>query len=57
MKKVEVKLIFDKLNRYFFCINLYNKYVFKQYIINNDLIYTFFLVINFMHKYGFIKIK
>lgn len=56
-KKIEIELLVDKLNRKFYNIKIYNKYLFKQYIIKNDLIYTFFLVINFIHKYGFIKIK
>jgi len=56
-KEIEIKLLFDKWNRTFFCIYIYNKYIFKQYIIENNLLYTFFLVINFLHKYGFFKIK
>jgi len=56
-RDVEIKLLKDKLNKQFFFICLYNKYIFKQYILKDDLFYTFFLVINFLYKYGFLKIK
>src|ERR1700743_137614 len=51
------KYIIDKTRKKFFLISIYKKYNYKQYILNNDLLYTFFLVINFLYKYGFIKIR
>jgi hypothetical protein len=56
-KKVKINLLIDKCKKNFFLISIYNKYNYKQYIINNNLLYTFFLIINFLYKYGFIKIK
>jgi hypothetical protein len=56
-KDVEITLLKDKLNKQFFCICIYNTYIYKQYIVKDDLLYTFFLVINFLYKYGFLKIK
>jgi hypothetical protein len=56
-KKVKINLLIDKCKKNFFLISIYNKYNYKQYIINDNLLYTFFLIINFLYKYGFIKIK
>lgn len=56
-KKVKVRLLNDKFNRKFFLISIYNKYNYKQYILNNNIFFSFFLVINFLYKYGFVKIK
>jgi hypothetical protein len=56
-KKFKIKILNDKFNKKFFLVSIYNKYNYKQYIINNDLLYTFFLIINFLYKYGFIKKK
>lgn len=55
-RKVEVKLLTDKFKRKYFLISLYNKYNYKQYILKNSILYTFFIIINFLYKYGFIKI-
>jgi len=57
MKKIKISLLNDKFKKKFFLVSIYNKYNYKQYIINNDLLYTFFLIINFLYKYGFIKNK
>jgi len=54
---IKIKLLSDKFNKNFFLISIYNKYNYKQYILKNDLLYTFFLIINFLYKYGFIKKK
>jgi hypothetical protein len=56
-KKVKIDLLIDKYKKNFFLISIYSKYNYKQYILNNNLLYTFFLIINFLYKYGFIKIK
>jgi hypothetical protein len=56
-KKFEIKLLKDKFRKNFFLISIYNKYNYKQYILNNNILYTFFLIMNFLYKYGFIKIK
>lgn len=55
--KIKVELLKDKYNKKFFFLSVHNKYNYKQYILKNDLLYTFFLIINFLHKYGFIKIR
>ena len=55
--KVKVRLLNDKFRKQFFLISIYNKYNYKQYILNNDIFFSFFLVINFLYKYGFVKIK
>lgn len=55
--KVKVCLLNDKFKKNFFLISIYNKYNYKQYVLNNDIFFSFFLVINFLYKYGFIKIK
>ena len=55
--KLKVDLLKDKYNHEFFFISIYNKYYYKQYILKNNLLFTFFIVINFLYKYGFIKIK
>jgi hypothetical protein len=57
MKEIKIELLNDKLNKKFFCIYIYDTFIFKQYILKDDLLYSFFLVINFLYKYGFIKIK
>lgn len=56
-KKIKIDLLSDKFGKNFFNVSIYNKYYYKQYILRNNLIYTFFVVINFLYKYGFIKIK
>lgn len=56
-KKIKIHLLIDKFKKNFFLISIYSKYNYKQYILNNDLLYTFFLIVNFLYKYGFIKIK
>ena len=56
-KKFEIKLLKDKFSKNFFLISIYNKYNYKQYILNNNILYTFFLIMHFLYKYGFIKIK
>ncbi|HXN54407.1 MAG TPA: hypothetical protein VN854_00365 [Mycoplasmatales bacterium] len=56
-KKVKIDLLIDKYKQDFFFISIYGKYNYKQYILRNNLLYTFFLIINFLYKYGFIKIK
>jgi len=56
-KKIKIDLLSDKYKRKFFNVSIYNKYNYKQYILRDNLIYTFFVVINFLYKYGFIKIK
>jgi hypothetical protein len=56
-KKVKINLLIDKCKKKFFLISIYGKYNYKQYIINNNFLYTFFLIINFLYKYGFIKVK
>lgn len=55
--KIEIQIKKDKYNVEFFYVSLYKKYNFKQYILNNNFLYTFFIIINFSYKYGFIKIK
>jgi len=56
-KKIKIKLLKDQLNKHFFLISIYNKYNYKQYIIKKSILYTFFIIINFLYKYGFINIK
>lgn len=56
-KKVKIKFLKDKHGLCYFFIIIYNKYKYKQYILENNLLYTFFMVIFFLYKYGFIKIK
>ena len=55
--KLKIRLLNDKFGKKFFLISIYNKYNYKQYILKNDLLYTFFVIINFLYKYGFIKIS
>ena len=55
--KVRINIFSDKFKKNFFFISIYKKYNYKQYIINHDLLYTFFLIIHFLYKYGFIIIK
>lgn len=56
-RNVTIKFLQDKFGFNFFLIIIYKKYKYKQYIIDNNLLYTFFLVIFFLYKYGFVKIK
>jgi hypothetical protein len=56
-KKIKIRILNDKFKKKFFLVSIYNKYNYKQYILNNDLLYTFFLIINFLYKYGFVKNK
>jgi len=56
-KKVQINLLKDRYNSQYFFITIYNKYNYKQYILKNNIIYTFFIIIQFLYKYGFIKIK
>ena len=56
-KKIKVNLLIDKYKCKFFLITIYGKFHYKQYVLENDLLYTFFLIISFLYKYGFIKIK
>lgn len=56
-KKIKINILADKKKNYFFYISIYNKYNYKQYILQNNLLYTFFLIIKFLYKYSFIKIK
>lgn len=55
--KLNIELLHDKFKRRYFLVSIYNKYNYIQYILKNDLLYTFFIIINFLYKYGFIKIK
>lgn len=55
--KIEIKILKDKYNIEFFHVSLYKKYNYKQYILNDNLLYTFFIIMNFLYKYGFIKKK
>lgn len=57
MNNISIRILKDKFNKKFFLVSIYNKYNYKQYILNNNLLYTFFFLINFLNKYGFIKIK
>jgi hypothetical protein len=56
-KKIKINLLKDKFRNDYFLISIYNKYDFKQYILRNNILYTFFLIMNFLYKYGFVKIK
>jgi hypothetical protein len=56
-KKVKIKLLKDKKNKSFFFVSIYNKYNYKQYILKKNLLYTFFLIVNFINKYGLIFLK
>jgi hypothetical protein len=56
-KKIKINILVDKYKKKFFYISIYNKYYYKQYILQNNLLYTFFLIIQFLYKYSFIKIK
>lgn len=56
-KKIKINLLKDKFGKDYFLISIYNKYDFKQYILRNNILYTFFLIMNFLYKYGFVKIK
>ena len=55
--KVEIKLLRDKKHKLFFNVSIYNKYNYKQYILKNNLLYTFFIIINFLNKYGLFKVN
>lgn len=56
-KKIKIDLLSDKFKREYFYVSIYNKYNYKQYILKDNILYTFFVIINFLYKYGFIKIK
>lgn len=56
-KKIKISLLVDKNKKEFYLITVYDKYNYKQYVLNDNLLYTFFLIINFLYKYGFITIK
>jgi hypothetical protein len=56
-KSIKINILIDKKKNEFFLISIYDKYNYKQYILKNNLLYTFFLIINFLYKYNFIKIK
>jgi len=56
-KKIKINILVDKYKKKFFNISIYNKYYYKQYVLQNNLLYTFFLIIQFLYKYSFIKIK
>lgn len=56
-KKVKITFLKDKHGLNYFFIIIYKKYKYKQYILDNNLLYTFFMVIFFLYKYGFIKIR
>lgn len=56
-KNIKIKLLKDKKKKTFFFVSIYNKYNYKQYILKNDLLYTFFIIINFINKYGFFVLK
>jgi hypothetical protein len=55
--KLEIKFLQNKLKRKYFYVLLYGKYSYIQYILKKDFLYTFFIVVNFLYKYGFIKVK
>jgi hypothetical protein len=55
--KIKINKLKDKFGRVFFFISIYNKYNYNQYILKNNLLYTFFAIINFLYKYGFVKNK
>lgn len=50
---LKIILLNDKFGKKFFWISIFKKYNYKQYILKNDLLYTFFVVVNFLYKYGF----
>jgi len=56
-EKVKIKLLNDKFKKKFYLISIYNKYNYKQYILKKGILYTFFIIINFLYKYGFLIIK
>jgi len=56
-KKVKISVLHDKRNNGYFHISIYNRYNFKQYILQDNYIYTFFVIIHFLYKYGIVKIK
>jgi len=56
-EKVKINLLRDKKNKLFFNVSIYNKYNYKQYILKNNLLYTFFIIINFLNKYGLFKVN
>jgi len=55
--KVKVILLIDKFKKKFFLVSIYNKFNYKQYILKNNLLYTFFIIIHFLYKYGFVKVR
>jgi len=56
-KKVKINILVDKYKNFFFNISIYNKYKYKQYILQNNILYTFFLIIQFLYKFSLIKIR
>jgi len=56
-RKIILRLLKDKNNKEFYYVCIYNKYNYKQYVLNKSLAYTLFVIINFLHKYGFVTIK
>lgn len=55
-RKIILRLLKDKNNKEFYHLIIYNKYSYKQYVLNKSLAYTLFVIINFLHKYGFVTI-
>lgn len=53
--KIRIKLLKDNNNNSFFLITMYDKYNYKQYILKKNILYTFFLIVNFIYKYGFLR--
>jgi hypothetical protein len=56
-EKIKIKLLKDKKKKSFFLVSIYNKYNYKQYILKKNLLYTFFIIINFINKYGLLFLK
>jgi hypothetical protein len=54
-EKIKIKLLKNKNNNFYFNVSIYNKYNYKQYILKKNILYTFFIIINFINKYGFLK--
>ena len=56
IRKIKIYINKDKKGYKYFYILIHNvKY--KQYILENNIIYTFFIIMQFLYKYGFVKIK
>ncbi len=56
-RKIKIKLLKIKKKSFFLEISIYNKYNYKQYILKKNLLYTFFIIINFINKYGLLFFK